>query len=127
MFGFRSTKDIITLFHKAGSPTSTKVVNLLKQASIAAAESSSKREFELDITERDPTADQVSTILGYVGDKGASSVIENAATASDALKKFKENVSYFQKPLVVDWHNGKVVAGENESEILKLIEALPKN
>ncbi|KAK4168630.1 thioredoxin-like protein [Cladorrhinum sp. PSN259] len=125
MFGFRKTKDIITLYHKAGSPASTKVAALLKQASAAAAESTGKPEFELDITEAAPTTDQVSTILGYVGDRGASSVIQNAATANDALKKFKENASYFQRPLTVDWNNGKVVPGENESEILKMIDALP--
>ncbi|KAK3990307.1 thioredoxin-like protein [Cladorrhinum sp. PSN332] len=127
MFGFRKTKDIITLYHKAGSPASTKIANLLKQASVAAAESASKPEFELDISEGNPTTDQISTILGYVGDRGASSVIKNATTANDALEKFKENVSYFQRPLTVDWNNGKVVPGENESEILKMIEALPKN
>jgi hypothetical protein len=27
---------------------------------------------------------------------------------------------------VVDWNNGKAQAGENESEILKMINALPK-
>jgi hypothetical protein len=26
----------------------------------------------------------------------------------------------------VDWNNGKVVAGANESEILKMLESLPK-
>jgi len=73
---------------------------MLKQASIAAAESASKPEFELNITEDTPTADQISTILSYVGDKGASSVVQNATSANEALKKFKENVSYFQRPLV---------------------------
>ena len=28
---------------------------------------------------------------------------------------------------VVDWNQGKVVVGENESEILKLLKALPGN
>jgi hypothetical protein len=27
---------------------------------------------------------------------------------------------------VVDWNNGKAAAGENESEILKMVNALPK-
>jgi hypothetical protein len=27
---------------------------------------------------------------------------------------------------VVDWNNGKVQAGDNESEILKMLNALPK-
>ena len=149
------TLDIITLFHKAGSPASTRVANLLKQASANAtsgatidqasdhtAQTKTQRDqFELNITEDHPTADQVQTILEYVGKSGIPSVIQGARDEKDALKKFKESKDSLQRPLVsifpqavrhvwmarltdlqvVDWNNGKAVAGENESEILKLV------
>ncbi|PTB36383.1 uncharacterized protein TrAFT101_010268 [Trichoderma asperellum] len=129
MFGFRKTLDIITLFHKASSPASVRVSNLLKQASTSAQTSavndvSARRDpFELNITEDAPTLDQVQTILQYVGQNGASQVIKGARDDKDALRKFKENKDNLLRPLTVDWSNGKAIAGDNESEILKLLNA----
>ncbi|KFH47021.1 putative redox protein-like protein [Hapsidospora chrysogenum ATCC 11550] len=137
MFRFHKTLDIITLFHKAGSPASTRVANLLKQVSANSTagatidqasdhshQTAPKREqFELNITEDPPTADQVQTILEYVGKSGIPSIISGARDEKDALKKFKESKESLQRPLVVDWNNGKAFAGDNESEILKLLNA----
>ncbi|KAL7931020.1 thioredoxin-like protein [Trichoderma chlorosporum] len=129
MFRFHKTLDIITLFHKASSPASVRVSNLLKQASTsaqksAAQDSETRREpFELNITEDAPTVDQVQTILEYVGQSGASQVVKGARDDKDALKKFKENKENLLRPLTVDWSNGKAIAGDNESEILKLVNA----
>jgi len=142
MFSFRKTLDIITLFHKAGSPASTRVATLLKQAHAAAAATStqdqasdhsaqttnvSRPEFELNITEETPTSDQLRTILDYVGKKNISSVIKGAQSENEAIKIFKQNSASFQRPVVIDWTGGKAVAGDNESEILKLLNAKPKN
>ncbi|KAL2117875.1 hypothetical protein VTJ04DRAFT_7535 [Mycothermus thermophilus] len=131
MLRFHKPLDIITLFHKASSPASARVVAALRKASEAAAESSAanssgRSEFQLDITEAPPTPDQLQTILGYVGRQGIPSVVTGANDEAEAMKKFKENVENFRRPVVVDWNNGKVVASENESEILKMINALPK-
>ncbi|KAL7923444.1 thioredoxin-like protein [Trichoderma austrokoningii] len=129
MFGFRKTLDIITLFHKASSPASVRVSNLLKQASTSAQtnavnDASARRDpFELNITEDAPTLDQVETILQYVGQSGASQVVKGARDDKDALRKFKENKENLLRPLTVDWSNGKAIAGDNESEILKLLNA----
>ncbi|PNP44910.1 hypothetical protein TGAMA5MH_03324 [Trichoderma gamsii] len=129
MFGFRKTLDIITLFHKASSPASVRVSNLLKQASTSAQtnavnDASARRDpFELNITEDAPTLDQVETILQYVGQHGASQVVKGARDDKDALRKFKENKENLLRPLTVDWSNGKAIAGDNESEILKLLNA----
>ncbi|KAK0759792.1 hypothetical protein THAR02_01950 [Trichoderma harzianum] len=129
MFRFHKTLDIITLFHKASSPASVRVSNLLKQASTSAQKSAAqdaetRREpFELNITEDAPTVDQVQTILEYVGQSGASQVVKGARDDKDALKKFKENKENLLRPLTVDWSNGKAIAGDNESEILKLLNA----
>lgn len=138
MFGFRKTKDIITLFHKSSTPASTKVLNLLKQVSANASEAATedqasdttpqtqftRAEFDLDVTEKPPTPDQLRTILDYVGTP--SSVINGASTVDEAMKKFKQDAESFKRPVVVDWNNGKATVGDNESAILKMLGALPK-
>lgn len=107
-------KDIITVFHKASSPASTRVVTLLKQVSANAtetatedqasdhtAQSDPKRpEFDLDVTESAPTSDQLRSILEYVGTSNIGSVIAGANTEKDALKKFKEGAENFKRPVV---------------------------
>ncbi|KAL6361535.1 hypothetical protein LRP88_05005 [Fusarium phalaenopsidis] len=132
MFRFHKTLDIVTVFHKASSPASVRVANLLKQVSAnatagatldQASETKPAREqFELNVTEDPPTDDQVKTILEYVGTSGISNIIKGANNEKDALKKFKESKENFIRP-VVDWNNGKAIAGDNESEILKLLNA----
>ncbi|POR36916.1 Putative redox protein fmp46, mitochondrial [Tolypocladium paradoxum] len=137
MFGFtqRKTLDIVTVFHKASSPASTRVVNLLKQmsanaqagatmdqASDTTSQTNARRDpFELNITEEPPTAEQVQTILEYVGKGVISQVVKGAHDQKDALKRFKQNQDNFLRPVTVDWSNGKAIAGDNESEILKLL------
>lgn len=108
----RKTKDIITLFHKSSTPASTKVLNLLKQVSANASEAATedqasdttpqtqftRAEFDLDVTEKPPTPDQLRTILDYVGTP--SSVINGASTVDEAMKKFKQDAESFKRPVV---------------------------
>ncbi|KAM0279648.1 hypothetical protein ACHAQH_004449 [Verticillium albo-atrum] len=140
MFRFHKTLDIITLFHKAGAPASQRVATILKQASANAsagatedqasdhtAQTHPKRsEFELNITEELPTADQVKTILEYVGPSKVSSIISGASNETEALKKYKMDSNSFQRPVIVDWNNGRASTDTNESEILKMVNALNK-
>ncbi|KAF4994388.1 hypothetical protein FGRMN_5807 [Fusarium graminum] len=133
----QKTLDTVTVFHKASSPGSVRVANLLKQISANASSGATldqasdhsaqtapvRDEFELNITEDPPTDDQVKTILDYVGTGGISNVIKGASNEKDALRKFKESRDNFVRPMVVDWNNGKAVSGDNESEILKLLKA----
>ncbi|KIN04409.1 hypothetical protein OIDMADRAFT_156336 [Oidiodendron maius Zn] len=140
MFRFHKTLDVITLFHKASSPASMRVHALLKQASAKAAEHATedqasdyivqtqprRAEFELDVTEEPPTEDQLQSILEYIGAHRAGEVVSGAKNESDAVKKLQMNRDSFQRPLTVDWNNGRAVAGDNESEILKMINSLPK-
>ncbi|KAK8016266.1 hypothetical protein PG993_014455 [Apiospora rasikravindrae] len=140
MFGFRKTKDIITVFHKASSPASLRVTTLLKQVSANATEAATedqasdhthqthpkRPEFDLNITEDAPTTDQLQTILEYVGQNKIGTVIPGTNTTKDALKKFKESPNNFKRPVIVDWNNGHAVASENESEILKMLDNLKK-
>lgn len=108
------TKDIITVFHKPKSPGSVRVATLLKQVNANATEAATedqasdhthqthpkRQEFELNITEDAPTADQLQTILGYVGPAKVSSVIKGANNVQEALKKFKESPDNFKHPVV---------------------------
>lgn len=108
------TLDIITLFHKAGSPASTRAAALLKQISANASSFATedqasdhtpqtakpRDEFELNITEDLPTEDQLRTILGYVGPSKVGSVVKGASSESDAIKKFKSSTDAFQHPVV---------------------------
>ncbi|ROV95370.1 hypothetical protein VSDG_06081 [Cytospora chrysosperma] len=140
MFRLHKTKDIVTLFHKASSPASVRIASALKQASANATEHATedqasdhsaqttpdRPEFDLNVTEDPPTPDQLQTILTYVGKPGIPSVIKGASTESEAMKLFKQSAENFQRPVTVDWNNGKVVAGGDESKILQMLSQLPK-
>ncbi|TVY86213.1 putative redox protein fmp46, mitochondrial [Lachnellula willkommii] len=140
MFRFQKTLDVITLFHKASSPASLRVHTLLKQASATASSTATedqasdhsaqshpaRTEFELNITEEPPTEDQLKNILEYIGAGKIGRVVKAATSEADALKKFRLSKESFQWPVTVDWENGKAVQGDNESEILKLVQALPE-
>lgn len=54
-----------------------------------------------------PTSDQLTSILEYLGQDKIGSVVEGASSVSDALSKFKRDENLFQRPVVVDWGNGK--------------------
>ncbi|KNG44967.1 hypothetical protein TW65_08208 [Stemphylium lycopersici] len=128
-------KNVVTLFHAPSNQASTRVLTLLKQAnaqSVAHAtedqasshqsqNKAERTEFELDVTEAPPTTDQLKNILDYLGGPSAvGKVISGAENESDAMRRLKADGGAFQRPLVVDWNQGKAVAGENESEIMKL-------
>ncbi|KAI9725738.1 MAG: hypothetical protein M1828_002621 [Chrysothrix sp. TS-e1954] len=137
----KSARDVITLFHKPSLQSSTRVLTLLKQTAATASETATidqasdhtsqnqiqRSEFDLDITEAPPTSDQLSTIIGYVGAGKASKFVKGATSESDALKLFKQNADAFQRPVIVDWTNGMAVAGENQSEILKMLNKQPED
>ncbi|KAI2632848.1 DUF1687-domain-containing protein [Xylaria nigripes] len=129
MFRFNKTLDIVTLFHKAASPASVRVAAVLKQASTNATEAATedkphRPDFELNITEEAPTPDQLQTILDYVGPSKISSVVQGAATKNEAIKKFNESFENFKRPVIVDWNNGRAIATDKESEILKMLDQL---
>jgi len=103
-------------------------------------------DFNLDIQEGPPTGDQLKSIMEYIGGHNAGKVILGARDLSSAMTKLKEDAELFQRPLVtrlvlnfeepkltcvpllqvVDWHQGKVAIGEDQSEILKLLKSVPK-
>ncbi|KAJ5092506.1 hypothetical protein NUU61_007376 [Penicillium alfredii] len=153
MFRFSKTLDPITLFHSPTLASSTRTLNILKQASATAAETATedqasdystqarqqRGEFELEVTTDVPTLDQLRSILDYispvsgVGGQGekttyaVSELVKEARDAEDALKKFKEDQGRFVRPVTVDWVNGRAVIGDGESEILRMVRQLPQN
>lgn len=60
-----------------------------------------------DVQEGAPTSDQLSSILEYLGPSKAGTVVQDATGATDAMKKFKANDNAFQRPVLVDWMNGR--------------------
>lgn len=60
-----------------------------------------------DVQEGAPTTDQLTSILEYLGPSKAGSVVQDATGTTDALRKFKQNESLFQRPVTVDWNNGR--------------------
>jgi hypothetical protein len=99
-----------------------------------------------DIQEGTPTSDQLINIFEYLGRDKIGSVVEGASSPTEALRKLKEDGNLFQRPVVVDWGNGRAgilspyqkigclwlatdisaVSGDNESEILKLLQTPSK-
>ncbi|THW63913.1 hypothetical protein D6D20_03247 [Aureobasidium pullulans] len=140
LFKEAGVKDVITLFHSPSSPASIRVHTLLKQTAAAAQTTATQDQasshpqqskiertnFELDVQEGAPTSDQLTNIFEYLGQDKIGNVIEGASSLTEALRKLKESGSAFQRPLVVDWANGRAVTGDNESEILKLLNSPPK-
>ncbi|KAL9624734.1 MAG: hypothetical protein Q9160_001088 [Pyrenula sp. 1 TL-2023] len=84
-----------------------------------------RSEFELDVQEAPPTADQMNNILEYLGSGKAGELVKGAMSSSDAVQKIKQNPDSFLRPVVVDWNAGRAVIGDNESEILKLVNKQP--
>ncbi|KAF2083807.1 hypothetical protein K490DRAFT_60176 [Saccharata proteae CBS 121410] len=140
LFKEANAKNIITLFHAPKSQSSIRALTILKQAqanSVATAtedqasshttQSKAERtEFELDVEEGTPTSDQLRIILQYLGASNAGKVVEGASDEEEAQRKLRTGAESFQRPLTVDWHAGRAVIGDNESEILKLVKAIPK-
>ncbi|TLS22460.1 uncharacterized protein PpBr36_09760 [Pyricularia pennisetigena] len=143
MFRTFKPRDTVTLFHKASSPTSMRVLTLLKQTAASASETAtedqagdhtahnetqrSRPEFELNVTEDLPTEGQLQTILEYVDQPAIPELVKGANSVTEALKKYKFDKESFQRPVVVDWNNGRAAIGGNESQILKMLNELKKD
>ncbi|KAJ9611987.1 hypothetical protein H2200_003582 [Cladophialophora chaetospira] len=146
MFEFQPVKtkgktlDVITLFHKPSLQASVRAQTILKQASAEASAHATEDQasdhahqnkrsepFDLEVTEADPTPDQLKSIFEYVGNGKAGELVKGAASESDALRKVKEDGGLFIRPVTVDWSEGKAVIGDKESEILKLLGMTKKH
>merc|ERR1712070_387420 len=88
--------------------------------------STEQRNRRPDVQETPPTPDQLTSILDYLGPSKAGTVVEEATGTSDALRKFNAKQQAFQRPVTVDWNNGRAVVGDDESELMRLVRTLPK-
>lgn len=86
--------SILKQAHGSASSTATE-----DQASSHDAQSKPP-EFELDVTESPPTADQLRNILDYLGAGHAGKVIKGATGPDDALRKLNSDGNSFIRPLV---------------------------
>nr|POE79504.1 putative redox protein fmp46, mitochondrial [Quercus suber] len=140
LFKENGIKDVVTLFHAPSSPASMRAHTILKQAAAQASAHATedqasdhakqskleRAEFTLEVTEEPPTSGQLSSILEYLGSGKAGTVVSEANDTNNALEMFKSSPAKFQRPVIVDWNNGRAVVGDDESEILKLVKSLPK-
>lgn len=112
----------MTLFHRAKDAPSIRVQTFLKQASATSQStatedqasshhdhnSAQKHDFELDVTEGAPTKDQLTSILEFVGDKNAGSIVTGATSAADAQRRLRADENAFVRPLVSSNSNAYV-------------------
>ena len=108
-------KNVITIFHKPSSPSSTRVLNLLKQHQTTPAATATKSEnsnnalqnqaernvnFDLDVSEANPTSDQLRSILDFVGDQNVGKLIPGEQDRRRAIEKMVQDAESFERPVV---------------------------
>lgn len=94
-------------------PSSVRVLNLLKDASARATESSTDKKhrapFELEVTETPPTTDQLRSILEYAGGQKSMELVDGAQDEGEAIKKLSEDPRRFKAPVVCCLALGKKI------------------
>jgi len=108
MFRFSKTLPVVSLFHNAKSQASLSVLKYLRDAKIKLEKEAGHPPFDLEVTEEQPTPDQLRSIVNIAG-----------AAAQDQQHGV-------QRPCTVDWENGRVILGENVSKLQQMVEELKK-
>ncbi|KAJ7715032.1 thioredoxin-like protein [Mycena maculata] len=120
----------ISIFHHPGSPPSVKALALLRSAlSEPYPPGASKPlQFNLEVVESPPTADQLGTILSYLPSKNStpdsaasvflsahpSSASAEGASVATVSSLGRDRPNAFKWPVVVDWNAGKASVGDVE-------------
>ncbi|KAK9451188.1 thioredoxin-like protein [Limtongia smithiae] len=118
---FNSVRAVVTLFHSPTSSASRRILQFLK---IHAADTKIQN-FDLQVTEANPTKDQLKTILNYVGQAKIGAIVPGAGTYNEAAGLLEKGSSLaVLRPMVVDWVNGKAVLGDDEEGVKKLVAGL---
>lgn len=104
------------------------MVELIKTASAQASQAANegtkattaRDPFEFNITEENPTDDQIQTICEYVGPTKIPQVVKGANSVAEALRKFKQDQASFQRPVVSCFLNKGLTAlgARTSSEVL---------
>ncbi|ORY76642.1 hypothetical protein BCR37DRAFT_383274 [Protomyces lactucae-debilis] len=123
---FSRSRPILSLFHAPGNKTSQKVLTLLQQAHADSEAAASGKSFTLEIEEGAPTPTQLRSLIDMAGASQIAELVPGAVDGEDALRlgESGKGRDILQRPVVVDWNNGKVVLGGDESKIMQLVKEL---
>ncbi|TFK37311.1 thioredoxin-like protein [Crucibulum laeve] len=139
---FKRRLPEISIYHHASSPPSAKALNLLRSSLSSAYPPNTTAvaplEFQLDVIESPPTADQMRTILSYLPSKAISpsTAFLSAHPSAPPMGERSEDLSAIAElgqknplalkwPIVVDWADGKASIGDPEG-VKSMLELLRK-
>lgn len=108
--------------HSSKSQTSLAALKLLKDIELKREED--RKPFTLEVTEEPATATQLSNIIDIAGHKNVGDIVRGAIDKREAVRIGEKYPEQFQRPLVVDWGNAKVVIGGDQGKIKALIDSL---
>lgn len=134
-FRFHRGLPNISIFHSPASPPSLQALKLLQAAKTGPYPPSSNKslEFDLEVVEDTPTADQLSTILNYTKQSFGSLLSAHPSSSSplserpstiralhDVFRKYPKAMKW---PVVVNWDDGQVAVGDVEG-VKGILESL---
>ncbi|KAF7289969.1 DUF1687-domain-containing protein [Mycena indigotica] len=136
--GWTRTLHEISIFHNPTSPSSLKALDTLRSALSSPYPpklGSAPLNFDLEVIEAAPTADQLKTILSFLPSKSnstpsAASVFLSAGSSDSAsldsiAKLGRDEPSAFKWPVVVDWNAGRAVVGDGAG-VIEILDQLRK-
>ncbi|KAJ7222594.1 hypothetical protein GGX14DRAFT_429178 [Mycena pura] len=129
--GWTRTLHEISIFHHPTSPPSVKALGLLRSALSAPyppGKGSAPLQFNLEVVESPPNADQLSTILSFLPSRDSAQSLTSAflsahpsaagssdgASAATVSRLGMDRPSAFKWPVVVDWNAGRASVGDVE-------------
>lgn len=127
----RESEELRFKSHNPSSQPSTKALSLLRSSLSAPYPSGNPTlaplQFNLEVVESPPTADQLETILSYFPSKAVSpshvlisahpsapSFNDRPTTLSGIVQLAQDRPQAVKWPIVVDWDNGKAAVGDIE-------------
>lgn len=120
--------------HNSSSASSKRALELLRSSLTnpypPGGQSKAPLNFNLEVVESFPTAEQLQTIKSYVSPSASSSVFlsahPSAPSEAPELSQLKDqNPNALKWPVVVDWTSGKASIGDVEG-VKRLLEDLRK-
>ncbi|KDR78003.1 hypothetical protein GALMADRAFT_209478 [Galerina marginata CBS 339.88] len=139
---FKRKLPEVSMFHRPSSPPSKKALDLLK-ASVSAPyppgnPQNPPLQFQLDVVESPPNADQLRTILSYLPSPATNPAMvflsahptgpnanEQPSTCKGIAELAEKNPNVLKWPIVVDWLGGKASVGDVEG-VKSILEHLRK-
>ncbi|KAF8883890.1 thioredoxin-like protein [Gymnopilus junonius] len=137
---FNSFNPELSIFHRRTSPQSTRTLDILKAAVSGPYPHTDPKnpalDFDLQVVERPPTADQLKVILSYLPSPATNPAMAflsahyTAPTATNApvtvagiAELAQKNPDVLKWPIVVDWLDGQAAVGDVDG-VKKILERL---